>query len=115
MTTAYAIPGSPASYYPATLIPAVDITPKNTHIVVEGTVSYLRKEADGDLHFDIKDANGLKLTCEIDPQNPLQPPTVGEQVRVYGVYRVDPDHGGWVEIHPCDYWEPATVAPILAS
>jgi hypothetical protein len=115
MSAAYTIPGSPASYWLATLTHTVDITPKNTHIAIVGTVVYRRAEADGDLHFDLQDSSGAKITCEIDPQNPLQMPALGQQVRAYGVYRTDPDHGGWPEVHPVDYWEDASVVPVAAA
>lgn len=122
MSTSYAIPNSPANYWEHDIVHItnmiVTITKLNdklglvrdTHVCIEGQVIYRRKEADGDIHFKIVDANGNVLTCEIDPQNPLPEPDYLQNVRVYGITRFDFDHGWW-EIHPVDYWEDQSVTP----
>jgi hypothetical protein len=81
---------------------------KHTHVEVSGTVTLVRKEADGDLHIRISDGK-IFVVAEIIPT--LKPsaafpvPTVGQCVRVRGIHRREwePGHGGgWEEIHPVE-------------
>jgi hypothetical protein len=79
---------------------------KMPHAVVEGVVSEVINEGDGDHHIWLTlDNSKFKLACEIAPQNPLTPPAVNDHVRIYGIWRYDFQHGWW-EIHPVDFLEP---------
>lgn len=110
-------PGSPANYWlldeqlisnmqwsVTALDPTVPVF-KMPHAVVEGVVSEVINEGDGDHHIWLTlDNSKARLACEISPQNPLTPPAVGDHIRVYGIFRYDLQHG-WPELHPCDYIE----------
>lgn len=111
-------PGSPANYWllDEQLISNMQIvvTPldatvavfKMPHAVVEGVVSEVINEGDGDHHIWLTlDNSKFKLACEIAPQNALTPPAAGDHVRIYGIFRYDFQHGWW-ELHPVDFWEP---------
>jgi hypothetical protein len=111
-------PGSPANYWlldeslisnmQLTVTP-VDVTVpvfKMPHAVVEGVVSEVIAESDGDHHLWVTlDNSKFRLACEIAPQNPLPVPAVNAHVRVYGILRYDFQHGWW-ELHPVDFLEP---------
>lgn len=110
-------PGSPANYWlldeqlisnMQLVVTPVDPTIpvfKMPHAVVEGVVSEVISEGDGDHHIWLTlDNSKFKLACEIAPQNPLAPPAVNDHVRIYGIWRYDLQHGWW-EIHPVDWLE----------
>lgn len=117
------IPGSNANYWQFTdaiqtnVVPLLHPTdptlpvPKEPHWFIEGVVGEVIHEGDSDVHVWVNyvDANGNatkdRIACEITPQNPLKPPTVGEKVRVYGILRYDWQHSWW-EIHGVDWIEP---------
>jgi hypothetical protein len=96
-------------------------TSRSTHVEVVGLVTLVKKEADGDLHFRLTDADGRFIVCEIiptlipvaavDPHSDepmlLERPSVGQRVRVRGIRRYDTWHR-WSEIHPVEHWEPLT-------
>ena len=65
---------------------------------IEGTVTYIKKEDDGDYHFVVTDGK-VNVVCEIVPENPLEHPKAGQQVIVWGIPRWDGEHR-WGEIHP---------------
>lgn len=75
-------------------------TTTRTHVEVRGTVTYRRKEEDGDVHLRICDG-GLCIVAECIPELPA--PCVGvrkgEVVTVRGISRYDKQHG-WGEVHP---------------
>ena len=111
-------PGSPANYWllDEQLISNMQIvvTPVDAtvpvfnmpHAVVEGVVSEVISEGDGDHHIWLTlDNSKFRLACEIAPQNPITPPAVNDHVRIYGIFRYDFQHG-WFELHPVDYIEP---------
>ncbi len=110
--------GSPANYWlldeqlisnmQLTVTPVDPSVPvfKMPHAVVEGVVSEVINEGDGDHHIWLTlDGSKFKLACEIAPQNSLPAPKVNDHVRVYGIFRYDFQHGWW-EIHPVDFLEP---------
>jgi hypothetical protein len=80
-----------------------------THIEVEGWVTYVATEDDGDHHIRICDdpkVQGVNLkrcvVAEIIPALPLPVPKAGDHVRVQGISRFDaelPGHNWW-EVHP---------------
>lgn len=80
---------------------------RHTHVQVAGTVTLVRREADGDIHFRISDDKGRFVVCEIIPAISMAAPLKGQAVVVFGIRRVDTEHG-WPEIHPVEKWIEAT-------
>jgi hypothetical protein len=81
--------------------------PTNTepHIVTEGYISEIRVDhLEGDLVFKLvesMDQPSPFVICEIIPPFRLDPPQIGNRVRVYGVSRFDPkENHQWYEVHP---------------
>lgn len=111
-------PNSPANYWlldeqlisnmqwtVSALDPTVPVF-KMPHAVVEGVVSEVINETDGDHHIWLTlDNSKMRLACEIAPQSTIAPPATGDHVRIYGIFRYDLQHG-WPELHPVDYIEP---------
>lgn len=78
---------------------------RHTHVRVTGTVTYVKHEADGDLHFRLEDAAGRFVVCEIVPYRTLPAPRRGQVVTVEGIHRYDNEAGhGWDELHPVEQW-----------
>lgn len=79
-----------------------------THVEITGTVTLVKSEPDGDVHFRVADAHGHFVVCEIIPTlRPAQPfarPKLGQAVKVRGIRRQDGWHGGWPEVHPVEQW-----------
>jgi hypothetical protein len=75
-----------------------------THVEVDGRVSLVRSEPDGDMHFRLADREGRWIVCEIIPLIPLDRPARGMRVRVRGIRRWDGRHR-WAEVHPVEAWE----------
>ncbi len=74
-----------------------------THVQVEGTVTLVRTEADGDVHIRLTDGTGHVVICEIIPLIPLPHPAKGQRVRVRGIRRYDNERGhGFFEVHPVE-------------
>lgn len=71
-----------------------------THVQVEGLVTYVRKQFDGDVHVTIENAGAIAVV-EIIPAIPLPAPRKGQRIRVFGISRADRDHG-WPEVHPAE-------------
>lgn len=69
------------------------------YVCVDGLVTYVRKQADGDWHITLDDGKGRILVTEIVPQLPFPPAKKGQRVRACGVSRPDERHG-WNEVHP---------------
>lgn len=87
-------------------IVSINEMPSNTepHIVIEGYVSEIRMEEDGDKSFKLVENLGSNqpfIVCEIIDPIKLNPPSIGTKVKVYGVSRYDgkSDHN-WYEVHP---------------
>ena len=89
-----------------------------THIEIEGWVSYLAKEGDGDIHLRLCDSNNAAaamdkqhcIVAEIIPT--LQPkgyekPKRGMHLIVRGIGRYDAENPGhhWWEVHPVEEME----------
>lgn len=76
---------------------------KWSHVQVEGLVTYVRTQADGDVHVTIEDAGAIAVV-EIIPAIPLPAPRKGQRIRVFGISRIDRDHA-WPEVHPAERLE----------
>jgi hypothetical protein len=72
-----------------------------THVELDGRVVLVKREADGDVHFRLADAQGRWIVCEIIPLIRLPAPQRGQQVRVRGIRRWDSVHR-WAEVHPVE-------------
>ena len=70
-----------------------------TRVEISGTVEYVKKEADGDIHFRLCDAGHVCVVCEIMPQIPFPSPKLHQGYTVQGVMRFDGEHK-WYEVHP---------------
>jgi hypothetical protein len=88
-------------YHPET----IDSLPcsRRTHVQVEGRVTLLRTEADGDLHIRLSDARGYFIVLEVIPEMSLPAPTLGSMIRAQGITRYDREHR-WFELHPLESW-----------
>jgi len=85
-----------------------------THVEVEGYATYIRTEADGDLHIRICDSPKVTVmdrsrcvVAECIPKMPCPPPDKGSKVAVHGIKRFDNERGHmWAEIHPVEegFW-----------
>lgn len=91
------------TYWPATVTQLASGTFKHTHVSVSGVVAYTRIEDDGDLHIRlVADTGAVFVIAECIPKLPCRRPKNGERITVKGIYRRDPDHGFWAEIHPVE-------------
>lgn len=79
-----------------------------TRVEVNGYVTYVAHERDGDIHIrlcDQLDRRGMdKAHCvvaEIMPEIPLESPKVGWKITVRGITRFDGEHKFW-EVHPVE-------------
>ena len=75
-------------------------TTLHTHVQVEGVVTYVAREADGDVHFRLEDG-GAFIVCEVVPWHPMRRVRIGQRVRVFGLTREDKKHH-WFEVHPIE-------------
>jgi hypothetical protein len=66
---------------------------------VQGRVTYVRRQEDGDWHITLDDGAGRLLVAEVIPQLPIAPPRKGQRVLACGISRHDDRHG-WDELHP---------------
>ena len=73
-------------------------TTTHTHVCLDGTITYRKREADGDWHLKVEDG-GAWIVVEVIPQIPLVAPKVKSRVHVCGITRFDKAHK-WYEIHP---------------
>ncbi len=86
------------------------VTSRHTHVEVEGHVTVVRHEADGDWHVRLSDGHRF-IVAEIiptlvPPEGPILPPKPGDCVRIRGIRRVDTEAGhGWIEVHPVEFLE----------
>jgi hypothetical protein len=69
-----------------------------THACVVGTLTYHRKQRDGDVHLKVEDA-GVFIIAEVIDRIPLPIPRTGSRIEVCGITRYDRLHK-WAEIHP---------------
>ena len=80
---------------------------RQTHVHVEGFVTYIKKEADGDLHIRVCDDPKVPdmqrarcVVCECVPELPCTKPSIGAHVAVEGISRFDKENGHrWNEVH----------------
>ena len=80
-------------------------TSRRTHVQVAGTVTLVRREADGDIHVRVSDQHGHWIVAEIVPYHPLVRPRLGQAIVVLGIRRFDNENGhGWPEVHPVEQW-----------
>lgn len=83
---------------------------RQTHVQVEGFVTYTTVEADGDLHIRLCDSAEVKgmardrcIVAECIPELPCEKPPLGARVAVEGVSRFDKENGHkWSEVHPVE-------------
>jgi RPA family protein len=81
---------------------------RHTHVRIVGTVTLVKREADGDVHFRVSDAHGHFVVCEMVPYHVLARPRLGQAVVVEGIHRYDNEAGhGWDEVHPVERWTEA--------
>jgi hypothetical protein len=80
-----------------------------THVEVCGTVNYVRRQTDGDIHIRVTDGK-VTLVGEVIPLIKLPLPRVGMAIRMWGISRMDPEHK-WAEVHPVEGWEAVSVCP----
>lgn len=87
---------------------------RQTHVEVEGFVTYVRTEPDGDLHIRLCDSPKVQgmnrehcIVAECIPALPCPAPSVGQKVAVHGISRWDRENGhNWAEVHPIEkgFW-----------
>jgi hypothetical protein len=80
----------------------------HTHVRVDGFVTYVAAQEDGDLHIRICDAPGVQgmvrercIIAECIEQMPCSRPPLRSKVRIEGISRRDPEHR-WNEVHPIE-------------
>lgn len=86
---------------------------RQTHVHVEGWVTYVKKEADGDLHIRVCEDPKIPdmqradcVVCECIPELPCEKPAIGSKVSVEGISRFDKENGHkWWEVHPIEKLE----------
>jgi len=79
-----------------------------THATVEGDVTQVSRELDGDIHVRLE-GRGAFVVLEIIPELPLEPPHVGQRITAWGIVRHDGLHNWW-ELHPLIGWVPGSFA-----
>src|SRR5439155_4511696 len=101
----------PAQYAMITLSTIASGRSNATYAAVIGDVTQVTHELDGDYHVRIE-GKGAFLVAEIQPEFPLAPPHIGEEVTAWGVVRHDGLHNWW-ELHPLIGWQPGrTTGPV---
>jgi hypothetical protein len=79
-----------------------------TYAAVVGDVTQVSHELDGNYHIRVQ-SDGAFLVLEIQPEFPIDPPHIGEQITAWGVIRHDGLHNWW-ELHPLIGWQRGIVA-----
>lgn len=99
------------TYWPVTIAKLWSGTNTRTHVALTGVVAYTRLEADSDFHVKlvadtaaVRDTAAAFVIVEMIPAIPLPHPKVRSRITVYGIYRRDPEHRNWPEVHPCERW-----------
>lgn len=103
------------TYHPMPLVKMAAQDPAHwkgmrTHVLVEGFVTYVKTEEDGDLHIRICDSASIKvmdrahcIVAEAIPSLPVKKPKLGAKVTVWGISRYDGENGHkWHECHPIE-------------
>jgi undecaprenyl-diphosphatase len=70
---------------------------------VYGTVTYVTREPDGDVHVILKAPDRSFIVLEITPEIPMQAPHDDDKITAWGVVRHDGLHNWW-ELHPLTGW-----------
>jgi hypothetical protein len=86
-----------------------------THIEIDGWVTYIKKEGDGDTHIRVCDSAPLHpanqpmnaqhcIVAECIPELPCAAPRKGQHVLIDGIGRYDAENPGhhWWECHPVE-------------
>jgi hypothetical protein len=76
----------------------------HTHVEIQGKVTLVRHEEDGDTHIKIVGPRGF-VVAECIPTLPCRVPKLGEHVTVRGIARQDWAHK-WFEVHPVEWMSP---------
>jgi hypothetical protein len=74
-----------------------------TRAEVNGTVTLVKREGDGDLHVRVSDGQHF-IVAECMPEIPCLRPKVGDRISVEGITRFDGEHKWW-ELHPVTHLE----------
>ncbi len=69
---------------------------------ITGTVAFIRKEDDGDVHIRLTSGKD-RVILEIIPELPVSVPKIGDTITAWGVVRWDGEHR-WAELHPLVGW-----------
>lgn len=83
---------------------------RQMHVQVEGFVTYIKTEEDGDLHVRLCDSADVQdmqrdrcVVVECIPELPCARPKIGAHLAVEGISRFDKENGHrWNEVHPCE-------------
>jgi hypothetical protein len=102
-------------YHPVPLSVYAQHGSKHTHVEIAGFVTYVRSEADGDLHVRVCDSAKVpgmdRQRCMVAEFIPTMPGSIaaakslsaGRHVRLRGISRFDAEgNHGWWEIHPVE-------------
>lgn len=92
----------PATYPGTTVAAIAGGHYETTHAAVQGAVTQVTRELDGDIHIRIEN-QGDFIVAEIMPELPISPPHVGENIGAWGIVRHDGLHNWW-ELHPLVGW-----------
>ncbi len=108
MLQANSAPVPPAEYQTIPIETIAAGKSGGAYATVVGDVSQVSHELDGDYHIRVE-GEGAFLVLEIQPEFPLVPPHIGQQITAWGVIRHDGLHNWW-ELHPLIGWQPGNVA-----
>ena len=115
MLQANSAPAPPAGYQTIPIATIAAGESRATYATVVGDVSQVSHELDGDYHIRVE-GGGAFLVLEIQPEFPIVPPHVGQQITAWGVVRHDGLHNWW-ELHPLIGWQPGnvTASPVTGT
>jgi len=101
-------------YHRATIADIAAGKVHHTHLEVQGWVTYVRREDDGDLHIRICNSPKVKtlnrarcLILECIPRMPCPAPDIGKKIAAHGIQRFDNEVNHlWYELHPVEegFW-----------
>src|SRR5437870_3389621 len=108
MLGAYSGPVPPPEYGTIAVATIASGHSRATYATVVGNVTQVSHELDGDYHIRIE-GKGAFVVAEIQPEFPLSPPHIGQEITAWGVIRHDGLHNWW-ELHPLIGWRAGNVA-----
>jgi len=108
MLQANSAPAPPGEYQTIPIETIAAGKSRATYAAVVGNVTQVSHELDGDYHIRVE-GGGAFLVLEIQPEFPLVPPHIGQNITAWGVVRHDGLHNWW-ELHPLIGWQPGNVA-----